>query len=176
MKDVIIINGSGGVGKTTFINYCIDFWGENRSINISSIDIIKKLATQCGWTGEKTEKDRKFLSDLKKLTTDYNNYSFIYTSAMITSFQKLLTNYDFEEKSGLIFVDCREPEEIENFKKEFDGVTVLITRDSIPIITSNSSDGRVLDYKYDYYIKNDNDLKDLQERAELFVETIKGTN
>ena len=40
--------------------------------NISSITPIKDLAKLCGWGGEKNEKSRKFLSDLKQLLIDYN--------------------------------------------------------------------------------------------------------
>ena len=34
-------------------------------INYSSVDEIKRIAKDIGWTGSKTERDRKFLCDLK---------------------------------------------------------------------------------------------------------------
>ena len=77
-RQVFIINGSGGVGKDLFIEM-ISFV-ESRILNkhigignYSSISKVKEIAEIVGWTGAKTEKDRKFLSDLKLLTTEYNN-------------------------------------------------------------------------------------------------------
>ena len=66
MKEIIIINGSGGVGKDTFIAMCDKY---TYTKNYSSVDEIKCVARQLGWNGGKTEKDRKFLSDLKLLTS-----------------------------------------------------------------------------------------------------------
>ena len=67
-KQVFIINGSGGVGKDTFVELVSKVF--NLSVmNFSSVDKVKEIARIIGWTGGKTEKDRKFLSDLKLLCT-----------------------------------------------------------------------------------------------------------
>ena len=61
-KQVFIINGSGGVGKDTFV----ELVSENFLLpvmNFSSVDKVKEVARIIGWTGGKSEKDRKFLSD-----------------------------------------------------------------------------------------------------------------
>ena len=74
-KQVFIINGSGGVGKDTFV----ELVSENFLLpvmNFSSVDKVKEVARIIGWAGGKSEKDRKFLSDLKLLCTDYNNMPF----------------------------------------------------------------------------------------------------
>ena len=69
-KIVIIINGSGGVGKDTLC----DIVGKHYStMNVSSVDPIKEIASKNGWNGEKDSKSRKFLADLKKLFVDYND-------------------------------------------------------------------------------------------------------
>ena len=85
IKQVFIINGSGGVGKDTFIEMIPTFefigknenstvWFKNLEIrNYSSVSKVKEIAKIIGWNGEKTERDRKFLSDLKLLTTEYND-------------------------------------------------------------------------------------------------------
>ena len=70
-KIVIIINGRGGVGKDTLCDFAAKHY---KVENISSITPIKDLAKLCGWGGEKNEKSRKFLSDLKQLLIDYNEY------------------------------------------------------------------------------------------------------
>ena len=70
---IFIINGSGGVGKDTFVELFTKHYGEEKVWNYSSVDKVKRIAKEIGWTGTKTEKDRKFLSDLKLLTTEYND-------------------------------------------------------------------------------------------------------
>ena len=70
-KQIFILNGSGGVGKDLFVNMVktsVNKFSPYRVWNYSSIDKVKAIATQIGWSGGKTEKDRKFLSDLKVLT------------------------------------------------------------------------------------------------------------
>ena len=88
IKQVFIINGSGGVGKDTFVEFVemiptFEFIGENENStvwfknfeikNYSSVSKVKEIAKIIGWNGEKTERDRKFLSDLKLLTTKYKD-------------------------------------------------------------------------------------------------------
>ena len=103
MKEIVVINGSGGVGKDTFVQFC----GEYTSImNISSVDKVKEAAkVLAGWNGEKDEKSRKFLSDLKELGIEYNDAPFKYISNMAEEFK----NSDKQ----IMFVHIRECEEIE---------------------------------------------------------------
>ncbi len=71
-KRVIIINGMGGSGKDTFVEFCAK---HGAVTNISSVDKVKEAAKiLVGWDGAKDEKSRKLLVDLKKLSIDYNNY------------------------------------------------------------------------------------------------------
>mgnify|MGYP003532937932 FL=1 len=92
---VIIINGAPGVGKTTFENYCIKY-AKTNCFKVSTIDYVKYVAASCcGWTHEKTLKDRKFLSELKQIMTDYNNYPYIKTLEIIN---KKIKNLVDEEK------------------------------------------------------------------------------
>lgn len=85
MKEIVVINGSGGVGKDTFVQFC----GEYAPImNISSVDKVKEAAkVLAGWNGEKDEKSRKFLSDLKELGIEYNDAPFKYISNMAEEFK-----------------------------------------------------------------------------------------
>ena len=100
-KTKIIINGSGGVGKDTFIDYCRIFANVT---NISSVDKIKEAAKLLGWNGGKTEDDRKFLSDMKVLSTGYNNFPYEYLKKNIEKFME-------DRSSNVLFMH------IENQKK-----------------------------------------------------------
>ena len=79
-KNVVIINGTGGVGKDTFIDFC----GEIVKImNVSAVDKVKEAAKiLVGWNGEKDEISRKLLSELKRLSIDYNDAPTKYIQSM----------------------------------------------------------------------------------------------
>ncbi len=164
-KQVFIINGSGGVGKDLFVNMVktsVNKFSSYRVWNYSSIDKVKSIATQIGWSGGKTEKDRKFLSDLKLLTTEYNDMAFEDLKRMVNIFEE-------QKDVVFLFLHIREPSEIERAKNVFNAHTILITRDSVPQITSNMADGGVFNYHYDTIIKNNGTKEMLQGMADLFV-------
>ena len=70
---VVVINGSGGVGKSTFIELCREW--DNRVFETSTVDFVKEVAKMCGWDGTKTDENRKFLSDLKDLLSQWGGCS-----------------------------------------------------------------------------------------------------
>ena len=98
-KRIIVINGTGGSGKDTFVEFVSKY---KKVFNFSSIDKVKEVARVIGWEGKKTEKDRKFLSDLKKLTTEYNDMAF---NSIKDAVQKF---YSSDEE--IMFIHIREPE------------------------------------------------------------------
>ena len=151
MKEIVVINGSGGVGKDTFVQFC----GEYTSI------MNKVLA---GWNGEKDEKSRKFLSDLKELGIEYNDAPFKYISNMAEEFK----NSDKQ----IMFVHIRECEEIEKCKQCLNAKTLLITNKNVAAINTNVSDRDVNKYEYDYHINNDGTLEELKQKAKEFVEEL----
>lgn len=51
MKQIVIINGQGGVGKDTFIELLAS--SKLKIVNVSSVDGIKELARMIGWNGAK---------------------------------------------------------------------------------------------------------------------------
>lgn len=168
-KQIFIINGSGGVGKDLFVDMVkssVTKLSPNGEIyrvwNYSSIDKVKSIAAQIGWNGGKTEKDRKFLSDLKVLTTEYNDMPFADLKRMVNIFKE-------QKDVVFLFLHIREPKEIERAKIEFDAYTILVTRDSVPQITSNIADGGVFGYEYDMQVTNNGTKEDLKELAELFA-------
>lgn len=169
---VVIVNGMPGCGKTTFENYCKEEMGAFCEI-VSTIDIIKKMAQIGGWNGEKDPKSRKLLSDLKDLWTEYNDLSFNTIKKFINTWEEELKQFRVEMHPHVLFVDSREPDEIERFKYEFDAITVLIRRSEVESVKqSNHADANVLGYKYDYYILNNNSKEDLKETAIGFLDLL----
>lgn len=158
-KTKIIINGCGGVGKDTFIDYCRIFANVT---NISSVDKVKEAAKILGWTGGKSEDDRKFLSDMKLLSTGYNNFPYEYLKENIAKFME-------DKSSNVLFMHIREPEEIEKIKKEFGCITVLVQNINKRRIDSNMADANVCNYEYDFVINNDYDLDRLKQKAISFI-------
>lgn len=159
-KQIFIINGSGGVGKDTFCDKC----GHYTDVKVvSSIDLVKHFATEMGWNGQKTPRDRRFLSDLKDLLTAYNDLPFKDIKQKVNEFKQDTDNM-------FLFIHIREPEEIERAKKEFGAHTVLVVNDNVLGIYSNHADGRVLEYDYDVVIDNSGTLEELEQEAKRFVE------
>lgn len=159
-KKVFIINGSGGVGKDTFVSMVANA-SEAPVMNFSSVDKIKKIAEIIGWTGAKTEKDRRFLSDLKLLCTEYNDMPFNSMNEKVKEF--------YDNSAAMLFLHIREPEEIEKAKEAFNARTILIKRDSVKQITTNMADKNVFNYRYDIIIDNNGSLNALRERATNFA-------
>lgn len=159
-KKIYIINGSGGVGKDTFVNM-VSETAPCPVMNFSSVDKIKEIAKTVGWSGGKTEKDRKFLSDLKLLCTDYNDMPF---NSIKNKVEEFMGN-----DAGMLFIHIREPNEIQRAKVAFNAMTILVKRDSVKQITSNMADSGVFDYDYDIVVYNDGDLSDLRLTAEAVI-------
>lgn len=161
MKEIIVINGPAGIGKDSFVK---EFSKYRKTINFSSVDKVKEVAKIIGWTGAKLEKDRKFLSDLKALTTKYNDMSYVDTVEAIRKFKKSDNEY--------MFIHIREKEDIERIVKEFKATTLLIVKDNVEIIASNVSDANIFEYeKYDYTIKIDV-LENLEKYVKDFIKVL----
>lgn len=161
MKKIFILNGSGGVGKDTFVDLVSNYIP---TIHFSSVTKVKEIAKAIGWDGGKTEKDRKFLSDLKILCTEYNNMPFNSMKEKVSEFLNGDTN--------ALFIDIREPNEIEIAKQAFNAETVLVKRDSVTHITSNMADANVYNYQYDHIIENNGSIEDLNNAAKMFVDKL----
>lgn len=157
MKNIVVINGTGGCGKDTFIKLISKY---KKVYNFSSIDKVKEIARIIGWDGTKDEKSRKFLSDLKNLTTAYNDMPFESTKEAVEEFKK--------SDCEIMFIHIREPEEIKRAVDAFGAKTLFIERENLDSITSNSADGRVTEYNYDYSILNTT-LEEYEKKACEFI-------
>ena len=149
-KLVIIINGRGGVGKDTLCDMAAKAYSVR---NISSITPIKEIAASCGWNGEKDDKSRKFLSDLKRLVTEYNDYPNQY---LMKEYEKFLGSDE-----QILFVHIRECREIDKFRSGLRTpcAALLVKRSSMGTVEwGNASDDQVEKYKYDYSFDNNKPL------------------
>lgn len=168
-----------GVGKTEFERQCAaqcnlfhrttgfslgrDLWIDV----ISTVDFVKEIATECGWDGTKTLENRKFLSDLKDLLTKWDDVPY---KMIVTRANNLPSNMDW-----IMFVDCREPTEIQKLKEGLNATTLLIRRPGDDETeTSNHADAGVFNYEYDLTIENNSDIMDLAKKAKDFINYMRG--
>ena len=168
---IIIINGTGGVGKDTFVVMCKDVLGAERVFNISTVDFVKEVATMCGWDGTKTPKNRKFLSDLKDLLTEWDDIPLKKIMAEAVSCSACAEMLGELDRS-VLFIHCREPKEIEKLVRAFqdEATTLLIRRSEAEAVKQiNHADNDVLNYAYDYTIYNDSTLSWLRNEAVVFL-------
>ena len=158
-KIAIVINGRGGVGKDTLCDLAARHF---RVKNISSVTPIKEIASMCGWDGRKDPKSRKFLSDLKKLTIEYNDFP---TDWAYREYLEFL-----EGDKEVFFVHIREGVEIQKFIDRTGGRAVaLLIRGGERMLggaLGNASDDEVENFTYDYYYTNE---KTLEEAETEFV-------
>ena len=168
-----------GAGKTEFEHICqeqcsifnkvIGFYpGKDLRIDITStVDFVKEIATMCGWDGTKTLENRKFLSDLKDLLTKWNDVPY----KMIEHRANTLS----DDSDWIMFVDCREPAEIQKLKERLNATTLLIRRESVEDNeVSNHADANVFNYNYDLTIENNSSIIDLEKKAKEFIEYMRG--
>lgn len=176
---IIIINGSGGCGKSTFIKQCINIANQYKSktvIELSTVDYVKEVAQYCGWDGSKTEKDRAFLHDLKEALAKWNNSP---NQTVFNQINSIMRVQRFAKNSDwLFFVNIREPKAIDEFieqNKDATGLpisTLLIVNSNVPVIRSNEADRDVEQHKYDYVVSNSSDIETLKLWAEYYLDKV----
>lgn len=167
---IYILNGKAGSGKTTFFKL-IEEKCRNYVYNYSTVDLVKKVAYGCGWNGEKTPENRKFLSDLKDLLTEWNDVPYKDCLKEIKRITSLADIYDVEHDDWAIFIDCREPKEIQKFVDRLGAKTIFIDRKIEDYNASNHADANVENFKYDIVINNNGTLEDLAAVAMNFIKT-----
>ena len=165
-KLAIVINGRGGVGKDTLCDVAATRY---RVMNVSSITPVKEIAALCGWQGEKTDRARRFLSDLKALLIDYNDYPTVWAKARYEEFMA--------SDAQIMFMHIREGEEITKFVRATDGMakTLLVRpgkRDEGRAVYGNVSDDCVEQYAYDFYYVNDLPLEEAEADFVAFLSEI----
>lgn len=170
---VILLNSTGGSGKGTFASIFMDMCMVEY---ISIVDLTKKIASQMGWGGDscKSDKDRLFLSRLKDIHAEYNDSPFQYAKGKIDEFVSDCKDGD-QEFNWVLFVDMREPNDIQRFKDEIEcdnKYTVLIVNNRVADILTNHADAEVYDTAYDYIIENNGTIEDLEDSAKTFMKEV----
>lgn len=162
-KTVIVINGAGGVGKDTLCDIAAKYY---KIMNVSSVDPIKDAARILGWDGAKEPKDRKFLSDLKKMSCEYSDIS---TTYLVEKYKEFLSE-DYE----IMFAHIREGSEIDHFKECLNAkvITLLVIRNTKETTYGNISDDNVLLYNYDYKYDNNCSLEETEQRFVKFLKNM----
>lgn len=164
MKKVFLTNGVGCSGKDSFINFVKKYIP---IFKYSSIDLVKKMFEVAGVTKEdKTEKKRLLFSDGKDLLTWYDDIPFKDITSIYTDFMS------DKIKGEVLFIDIREPEELDRAVKAFGAKTILIRNPSVPKIETNHADANVENYKYDYIIENNGSLEQLDTCVKEFVQYV----
>ena len=161
-KTVIVINGRGGVGKDT----CVDAVARKYVVlNCSSITPIKVVAEELGWDFfDKSDKARKFLSDLKMLSSEFNNFPFKY---LMNKYNWFMTS----DTMKVMFVHIRESEEIAKFKANVpECKTLLIKSKRTERDFGNVADDNVDNYDYDYVYHNNKPLDEVDADFLKFFE------
>ncbi len=164
-KVAIVINGAGGVGKDTLCELAAKHF---RVMNVSSITPIKEIAAMCGWDGSKDDRSRRFLSDLKRLSTEYNDYP---TRWAMERYREFL-----DSELDILFVHIREASEIRKFINATQGAAIsLLVRGGDRMKKAeygNASDDEVENYDYDYYFVNDKSLAEAERDFLSLLEKI----
>ena len=168
-KYVFVINGPGGVGKDTL---CAMAAKHFRVRNVSSITPIKQIAAACGWQGEKTDRARKFLADLKSLTAEYNDFP---SRWVLKEYEAFLDSED-----EILFVHIREGEEIKKFVDGTEGkAKTLLIRGGARFHRKkekygNAADDGVENYRYDFVFYNDRPLSETEGAFVAFLRRAMG--
>lgn len=168
---VYVVNGAPGAGKDTFCSYVKEIMPFHYCQVISTVDFVKQIAYLCWWNGEKTPKDRKFLSDLKDLLTAWGEVPIKKCLIQIEEFETFFKSYELDPSDGVTFLMAREPSDIYVLSHIIPNCKTLIVRNSNAEAqtTSNHADAEVLNYNYDIEIDNNGDLENLKKEANSFI-------
>ena len=182
--NVVIINGSGGSGKSTFCNMCCDYAiSKYHSIahELSTVEWVKDVAKFCGWNGAKEEKDRAFLHAIKMVLEDWNNSPNTTVTDKIAEYYYNTKKHLDYVNNFLFFVNIREKDSMDKFvaalaqknlPEEIKLLKLLVINNNVPLVNGNDGDKNVFEINYDCVIKNNQGLEELRYQARRFVDDI----
>lgn len=159
MSKIIVINGAATVGKSTFISLCHEI--DPRVIETSTVDFVKEIALKAGWDGIKDQKGRKLLSDIKDALERYDDVP-----------NKKIDEFIQSHSDNIIFVNAREPHNIQYYKDKYNAITVLVTNLNAKTVHGNHADENIYDYNYDIHIDNSGTLEQLKKVAKVFLDNL----
>lgn len=162
-------------GKDTFCNRVKELMPNGYCYIYSTIDFVKQVASSMGWSGEKTPRSRKLLSELKNLMIEYDDIPF---KKMVHKVKSTINDFNFyncpEKYEVIIFIMCREPSEIEKLKKELNAKTIFIHSEkaenkSNNMDIKNTADSNIFNYNYDIIIENDGSMSQFYDKIYNFI-------
>ena len=156
MSKVIVINGMGGSGKSTFVALCHEI--DPSVIETSTVDFVKEIALQAGWDGVKDKIGRRFLSDLKDAMERYHDIP-----------NKKVDEFIKSHPDNIIFVNAREPHNVKYYQNKYNARAVIVTNPNAAKIQGNHADENIGNYDYDVVINNSGSLEDLRKTAKWFL-------
>lgn len=158
---LIVINGTAESGKDEFVEF---IRSEYKALNHSTIDPVKAAMTCLGWNGIKTDRDRQMMVCLKQLWIKWGN-----GNSCVDWVEKM---YYTNLTHDMMFIHCREPEEIQKIVDRIKGTVTLLISSKRGKVLENGADNVVENYKYDYIIFNNGTLDELRENAIEFANTL----
>lgn len=122
-KQIFIINDSNDTGDKLFVD-CIQSILDQQSrlfptvINYSIMDKVKEVAALVGCDFKDNEKNNRFIADLKKITTEYNNMSF---NSLLPK-----VNYFKHSLAQILFLHIHDTEDLKSAKEKFKARTIYV--------------------------------------------------
>ena len=105
---IIVVNGAPRAGKDTFCEMVQKIMEERVGPYscriISTVDFVKEVAKFCGWNGQKTPKDRKFLSDLKDILTQWDDIPYKDIIGSYEGCKEIWKQFGYDEEKCLYFI------------------------------------------------------------------------
>lgn len=165
---IFYVNGVARSGKDTFVNTVKENY--SRVHNISSVDKVKEICVSVfGWDGNKDDKGRALLSDIKSAWTKYNDGPAMEMKAYVDEVKRK-EKFEKHSSENIIFIMVREATEIAKMKNMMGGLSIVIER---PGITACQTEKNFLKdnkgFKYDITIVNDSDEDTFKKKS---IETI----
>lgn len=166
MNKLFVISGKGSSGKDTFVNFIKNYCSQDLKVtNFSSIDYMKWIAKNFLNINVdlKSHKLRKFLSEFKRILTEFNDFPF----------KRCCDIIDGAESDEILFLHIREKSEIEKLKVKYPNLMVIYVDNNQIISYGNDSDDKcdeVVDIA-DVIIYNEGTLEDLNSTVKWFVKT-----
>lgn len=152
-KQIFVVNGYPGSGKTEFEKMVSELVP---TICYSSIDPIRDALPV---PKEKSVEYRNYLALGKQVFKEY----------VRTKISDKFWEFIVDPEAKLLFIDCREPEEIDWLVKHCDAHTLLVDRPGIePDENLSDADMYVKNYVYEVTIHNSGDLDQLRLAAKAF--------
>lgn len=156
MPKIIVINGMGGSGKSTFVALCHEI--DPRVIETSTVDFVKEISLQAGWDGAKDQKGRRLLSDIKDALERYDDVP-----------NKKIDEFIQSHPDNIIFINAREPHNINYYQQKYGALTIIVKNDNAKKVIGNHADENVDNYNYNIVINNSGSLEDLKEKAKWLL-------